>query len=165
MPSYSLSPIGWVRSGITVPADDCWGGTTAVIELDGTRFGAESLRGLDAFSHVDVVFLFHKIDAAGVLTGASHPRQRADWPEVGIFAQRSKNRPNRLGVTTCAIVKVEGPRLTVAELDAIDGTPVIDLKPHIRGFGPRTAQHEPEWAGELMKQYFGSGFKVQGSGF
>ena len=152
--SYPLYPIAWVRSSIKAPADDCWGGTTAVIELDQTRFGPESLRGLDAFSHVDVVFLFDRIDPETVLTGASHPRQRQDWPEVGIFAQRSRKRPNRLGVTTCAIVSLDGARLTVAELDAIDGTPVLDIKPHIQGFGPRTAQREPQWAKELMRQYF-----------
>ena len=154
--SFDVQAIGWVRSAVVTPADDCWHGTTACIELDERRFSADSLRGLGAFSHVDVVFLFHLIDPAGVITGASHPRQRADWPEVGIFAQRAKKRPNRIGVTTCAIVKIEGTRLWVSELDAVDGTPVLDIKPHLSGFGPRSAVREPPWARELMRAYFGA---------
>ena len=153
--SFTVDPIAWVRSPIATPADDCWRGTIATIELDTARFTADSLAGLDEFSHVDVVFLFHLLDPAGVLTGKSHPRQRADWPEVGIFAQRARNRPNRLGVTTCAIVKIEGTRLWVSELDAVNGTPVLDLKPHIPEFGARTPVRQPAWARELMRRYFG----------
>jgi len=153
--AFHVYAVGHVRSAVITPADDCWLGTTACIELDERRFSADSLRGLDTFSHVDVVFLFHLLDPAGVITGSSHPRQRKDWPEVGIFAQRAKNRPNRIGVTTCAIVKIDGTRLWVSELDAVDGTPVLDIKPHLSGFGPRTPVREPAWAKELMRGYFG----------
>jgi tRNA (Thr-GGU) A37 N-methylase len=87
-------------------------------------------------------------------TGARHPRNRIDWPLVGIFAQRGKNRPNRIGITICRIEKVEGKRLHVRGLDAIDGTPVIDIKPVLREFLPRGDIRQPEWASELMTGYW-----------
>ena len=63
-----------------------------------------------------------------------HPRGNRDWPEVGIFAQRAKDRPNRLGVTVCRILEVMDSTVRVAGLDAIDGTPVVDIKPWMVGF-------------------------------
>ena len=87
-------------------------------------------------------------------TGARHPRNREDWPLVGIFAQRGKNRPNRIGLTTCTILKVEGTRLHVRGLDAIDGTPVLDIKPVMREFLPRGEVRQPDWATELMAEYW-----------
>ena len=75
-------------------------------------------------------------------------------PLVGIFAQRAKARPNRIGITTCELVSVEGLVVTVRGLDAIDGSPVLDIKPHVREFGPRTAVEQPEWIGELMQEYW-----------
>ena len=71
-----------------------------------------------------------------------------------IFAQRGKNRPNRIGVTVCEIVAVDGLSLEVRGLDAIDGTPVLDLKPVMAGFAPRGAHREPDWAREIMKDYW-----------
>ena len=72
-----------------------------------------------------------------VFTAARHPRDRADWPLVGIFAQRAKDRPNRIGITTCKIERIDGLHIFVRELDAIDGTPILDIKPYIPDFGPR----------------------------
>ena len=63
-------------------------------------------------------------------------RGRTDWPLVGILAQRAKDRPNRIGVTTCALLAVDGLVLQVEGLDAVSGTPVLDVKPHMAGFGP-----------------------------
>ncbi len=76
-------------------------------------------------------------------TGARHPRGNRDWPLVGIFAQRGKNRPNRLGVSRCRVVTVEGLDVHVEGLDAVDGTPVPDLKPYMEEFGPRGEVHQP----------------------
>jgi tRNA (Thr-GGU) A37 N-methylase len=73
---------------------------------------------------------------------------------VGIFAQRAKNRPNRLGLCTCEVVSVEGRTIRVRGLDAIDGTPVLDLKPYLAEFAPRRATTQPAWSHELMAQYF-----------
>jgi len=156
MTEISMSPIGVVHSAIQEPVDDVWGGVTARIELDASRFSQESLAGLDEFSHVEVVFVFDRVADTEIHLGARHPRGRADWPKVGIFAQRGKNRPNRIGVTTCRLVAVRGLSIEVEGLDAVDGTPVLDIKPYMRQFAPRGEVHQPAWATELMARYWES---------
>lgn len=148
-----MRPVGVVRSPRAEPIDDDWGDVEATIELD-ARFGPEALRGLDAFSHVEVVYRFHRVDESSVHTGARRPRGNPDWPEVGIFAQRGKDRPNRIGVSVCDLVAVDGTTLRVRGLDAIDGTPVLDLKPYLRQFAPRGEVRQPAWVDELMAGYF-----------
>ena len=149
-----MTPIGWVRSAITAATDDCWAGLVMSIELDTSIYSAESLQGLSEFSHAEILFHLDQISAERIHTGARHPRGRTDWPKIGIFAQRGRERPNRIGLSTCRIVRVEGPSLFVAELDAIDGTPVLDIKPYISEFGPREKVYQPAWSRELMAGYF-----------
>jgi tRNA-Thr(GGU) m(6)t(6)A37 methyltransferase TsaA len=148
-----VQPVGRVRGGRAEAEDDSWDAVEARIELDG-RFGAEALAGLDDFSHIEVVFLFDRVAEGEINNSARHPRGRADWPLVGVFAQRGKGRPNRMGVTTCRLLAVEGTALKVRGLDAIDGTPVLDIKPVMRGFLPRGEIREPGWAAELMRDYW-----------
>lgn len=152
--TYELQPVAVVRSPRTEPLDDDWDGVTSTVTLDADRFGPEALAGLADFSHVEVVFLFDRVDPARVQTGARRPRGRADWPEVGIFAQRGKVRPNRLGVTVCRLLGVDGLTLTVQGLDAIDGTPVLDIKPYLAEFGARGEVRQPAWSRELMAGYW-----------
>ena len=149
-----MHPIGVVRSGRAEAVDDDWDAVPAQIVLDDSRFTPDVVAGLDEFGHIEVVYLFHLVDDSSVHLGARRPRGRADWPEVGILAQRAKNRPNRLGVTTCALRAVEGLTLDVVGLDAIDGTPVLDVKPHLDEFGPRGPRRQPAWATELMAEYW-----------
>lgn len=149
-----LQPIGWVRGGRREAVDDDWDAVQATIELDAGRFTSDALRGLETFSHLDVVFHFDQVDEAAVATGARHPRGREDWPKVGIFAQRGSTRPNRIGVTTCRLAGVDGLTVVVVGLDAIDGTPVLDIKPHMTGFAARGAIVEPEWARDIMAAYW-----------
>jgi tRNA (adenine37-N6)-methyltransferase len=111
-----LKPIGVVRSPIKELTDDCWGGVAATIALDAQLFGPEGTQGLDQFSHVEVIFLLNKIPAESVEKGARHPRGRTDWPKMGIFAQRSKDRPNRIGITICKLLFVKGLEIRVSEL-------------------------------------------------
>jgi tRNA (adenine37-N6)-methyltransferase len=148
-----VTPIGYVVGGRDVPVDDDWDAETAVIRLD-DRFGEDALRGLAAFSHLEVVYRFHLVDEQKVHTGARRPRGNPDWPEVGIFAQRGKDRPNRIGVSVCRIEGVHGREVRVRGLDAVDGTPVLDLKPVMREFLPRGELRQPTWAGELMAGYW-----------
>ena len=150
----TIQPIGHVRGGRAEAVDDDWGASRAVIALDAARFGPEALAGLDGFSHVELIFVFDRVPPEKIETGARHPRGRTDWPLVGIFAQRGKNRPNRLGLTTCRIVGVAGLELHVEGLDAIDGTPVVDIKPVMREFLPRGEVRQPEWVAELMREYW-----------
>lgn len=133
--------------------DDDWGGVEAVIVLD-DRFPDDALAGLADFSHVEVIFVFDQVDEATVTVGARHPRGRTDWPLVGIFAQRGKNRPNRIGLTVCEVVSVVGREVRVRGLDAVDGTPVLDLKPYLREFAPRGDIRQPAWVSELMAEYW-----------
>jgi tRNA-Thr(GGU) m(6)t(6)A37 methyltransferase TsaA len=152
--AIEIEPIGFVRGGRTEVVDDDWGKVEARIELDTTRFGPESLAGLLDFSHLVVVYHFHLADPAKVELEARHPRGNKEWPKVGIFAQRGKNRPNRIGVSTCAILGIEGTSVRVQGLDAVDGTPVLDVKPYFREFEPRNVVREPKWVAELMSQYW-----------
>ena len=152
--SIVMTPIGRVEGGRDVPEDDDWGMSRAKIALDPARFDAEALMGLETFSHAEVVYVFDKVTDEQIVTGARHPRGNTAWPRIGIFAQRGKNRPNRIGVTVCRIVAVDGLNLEVEGLDAIDGTPVLDIKPVMSGFAPRGDHREPEWAREIMEQYW-----------
>jgi tRNA-Thr(GGU) m(6)t(6)A37 methyltransferase TsaA len=150
----SVVPIGTVRGGRVEPADDRWGDVEAEIELDSSRFGPDSLRGLDEFSHLDVIFVFHLRDPDSLVSGARRPRGLSDLPEVGIFAQRASGRPNRIGVSTCELLGVAGTTVVVRGLDAIDGTPVLDMKPHLLEMGPRGPVREPSWVREVMDHYW-----------
>jgi tRNA-Thr(GGU) m(6)t(6)A37 methyltransferase TsaA len=148
-----MIPVGYVRASRTTPLDDGWDDVRARIELDSRHFGPDALAGLDAFSHVEVLFLFHATTREAE-TGARRPRGNPDWPEIGIFAQRAKDRPNHIGATICRILSVHGTSLELSGLDAIDGTPVLDLKPVMKDFLPRGEVLEPQWAHELMRNYW-----------
>ncbi|MCE9620058.1 MAG: SAM-dependent methyltransferase [Planctomycetes bacterium] len=153
--NYSVEPIGYVHASRTRATDDFWGGAESCIELV-EGFTADALKGLTEFSHVEVFFLLHEADPAQTCRGARHPRDNKEWPEVGVFAQRGKNRPNRIGCTICCVLRCVGTRLFVAELDAIDGTPVIDLKPVLAEYLPREPVRQPQWTRELMSNYWRS---------
>jgi len=152
--TYTIEAVGHVRGGRADPIDDDWGRSRSTIELNPAVFGADALAGLAAFSHAEIVYLFDRVPPETIETGARHPRGREDWPRIGIFAQRGKNRPNRLGVTMCRILSVEGTLLRLEGLDAIDGTPVIDIKPVMREFLPRQEIRQPQWVAELMAAYW-----------
>jgi tRNA-Thr(GGU) m(6)t(6)A37 methyltransferase TsaA len=156
MPASSIAmvQIGFVRGGRKEPTDDDWNNVQARIELDSQQFSSDAMRGLDDFSHVEIIFHFNRVSDDEIQNGARHPRGRKDWPLVGIFAQRGKGRPNRIGVCVCAIERLDGLTLHVRGLDAIDGTPVLDIKPVMKGFLPRGEIHEPRWATELMQGYW-----------
>jgi tRNA (adenine37-N6)-methyltransferase len=154
MTTFTMEPIGRVESARVEPIDDDWGQIAATVHLDETRFTADSLRGLAEFSHVDIVYVFDQVEEDSYEVGARRPRGNLEWPEVGVFAQRNKRRPNRIGVCTCELVGIEGTLLTVRGLDAIDGTPVLDIKPYMNEFAPRTAVRQPQWSHELMSGYW-----------
>jgi tRNA (adenine37-N6)-methyltransferase len=151
--ALEMAPIGIVRGGRVQPIDDDWGDVLSEIVLH-EHIPADALDGLDQFSHVDVVYVFDQVDESKITVGARHPRGKAEWPRVGIFAQRAKGRPNRIGVTTCEIVNVDERVATVRGLDAIHGTPVLDMKPYMVEFAPRTPVRQPSWSHELMRDYW-----------
>jgi tRNA (adenine37-N6)-methyltransferase len=152
--AFTVTAIGRVQSSRTGRLDDDWGDVDSVIRLDESRFSPDALFGLDEFSHIEVIFLFDRFDEAEVHTGARRPRGNPEWPEVGIFAQRASSRPNRLGLTSCELLGVDGLAVRVRGLDAIDGTPVLDIKPYVREFAPRGDVRQPAWITELMAGYW-----------
>ena len=152
--AIEVRPIGTVRSSRLEPLDDDWGEIASTIELDSELLAPSSLRGLEDFSHIEVVYLFHRVDPDTYELAARRPRGNPDWPEVGIFAQRAKRRPNRIGVSVCELVGVDGLQLAVRGLDAIDGTPVLDIKPYMTEFAPRTPVRQPRWSRQLMAGYW-----------
>lgn len=149
-----IVPIGVVRGGRSEALDDDWGKVEAEIVLDPAVVQPDATLGLSDYSHIVVVFHMHKVPAAKVETGARHPRERTDWPKSGIFAQPARSRPNRIGVTAVELMSIDGLTLRVRGLDAIDGSPVLDIKPYISGFAPRGAVREPDWVKELMARYW-----------
>ena len=152
--TIQMKPIGVVRTGRNEPVDDNWDSVETTIELDPREFTADATASLADFSHIEVIYHFDRVPDDEVQKGARHPRGRKDWPMVGIFAQRGKGRPNRIGLCTARLLSVDGLKISVRGLDAIDGTPVLDIKPVMKGFLPRGEVREPQWAGEIMKEYW-----------
>ena len=154
MTSIAMTPIGTAHSARNEPIDDDWDAVETSIQLDPKQFTPDATASLGDFSHIEVVYHFNQVPDGEINAGARHPRGRTDWPLVGIFAQRGKGRPNRIGVTVCRLLSVEGLTLRVCGLDAINGTPVLDIKPVMTGFLPRGEIREPGWAKELMAGYW-----------
>jgi len=153
MNEYRITPVAFVRNSRTEATDDNWGETISEITLaDGMP--SDAIAGIGEFSHLEILFYFHKADPARILTGKAHPRNNRDWPQVGIFCQRRKARPNLLGLTVVELVEVQARSIFVRMLDAVDGTPVIDIKPFIRNFIPTGEIKQPSWVDELMKNYW-----------
>jgi tRNA-Thr(GGU) m(6)t(6)A37 methyltransferase TsaA len=152
---FEMTPIGTVHNDRTTPLDDDWDRVDSTISLDLSLLGDDATAGLRDFSHVEVVYVFDRVDPDRVERGTRHPRGNTDWPEVGILAQRAKDRPNRIGVTVCELMAVRpGGIVEVRGLDAIDGTPVLDIKPYLAEFGPRGDVRQPAWSTELMANYW-----------
>lgn len=125
---FSVQPIAFVHNERKEIKDDEWGGVKSYITLT-EMYTEESIQGIEDFSHIEVVFYFHKVTDEQIQYVARHPRNNYDYPKVGIFAQRGKNRPNRIGATIVKVMKREGKSIIVEGLDAIDGTPILDIKP------------------------------------
>lgn len=155
--NIELRAIGYVTSYRKEPINDDWDGINASIELDPDWLTPEALLGLDSFSHAEVIYYFHQCVPESIVMTARHPRNNKDWPLTGIFAQRGHFRPNLLGITTCRILRVSGARVDVQGLDAIDGTPVLDIKPYMVEFAPRGEVRQPDWSRQLMRDYWKKG--------
>jgi tRNA-Thr(GGU) m(6)t(6)A37 methyltransferase TsaA len=149
----AIEPIGYVRGARAEAEDDYWGGVESSIVLT-DDYDPDALLGIEDFSHAEILFHFDQVEEQKIIRGARHPRNNPDWPRVGIFAQRGKNRPNRIGSTIVRVVRLAGRVLHVAELDATDNTPVLDIKPVMQEFLPRAPVRQPQWSHELMRQYW-----------
>lgn len=148
-----LNPIAIVRNERKLIEDDQWGEVISTIELL-PPLTENALAGIASFSHIEVIYYFDRVQPEKIETCARHPRNNPDWPLVGILAQRGKNRPNQIGATICELVSHTGRSITVKGLDAVDGTPVLDIKPVMNEFLPRKKVIQPSWAKELMQNYW-----------
>lgn len=147
-----LHPVAFVKNTRTDLSDDYWGSVVSEIELT-DNIPADAFNGIDEFSHLEIIFHFDKSDKSKIVF-SGHPRGNKNWPHVGIFAQRKKDRPNALGLTIVEMVKREGNKIWVKYLDAIDGTPVVDIKPVMKEFLPTMEIKRAGWSVELMKEYW-----------
>lgn len=121
-----LRPIGYVRNDVAKPRPKGWERVESTIEVLPEH--AAKLRGLDGFSHVLVVFF---LDLAAAAPEKPDTLRLESGNVYGIFATRSQLRPNHLGVSAVTLVAIEGTEVRVRGLDAIDGTPVLDIKPYL----------------------------------
>ena len=87
-----IQAIGWVHCSRKEALDDDLYAVSSTIERDAERFTPDAVRGLTDFSHIEVIYIFDRVDPAEIETGARRPRNNPAWPMVGIFAQRAKSR-------------------------------------------------------------------------
>ena len=95
---------------------------------------APALDGIEAFSHLFILFWLHKVSEEERRTYRIHPSNNTSFPLVGAFATRTRHRPNPIGISVVQLVEVRSNVLLVKGLDAVDGTPVLDIKPYVPAF-------------------------------
>ena len=110
---------------------------------------APGLKDIDGFSHLWLVVYLHRIEGY-----ALEVTPFMDDKPHGIFATRSPRRPNPIGLSLVRLLSVEGNTLHIEDVDLLDGTPVLDIKPVLKGFLPRGVLREPKWASEIMHEYW-----------
>jgi len=150
---FEVHPIGTVKCAVTEMSQGGWAKIDSEIHLDPQY--ARGLQGLEGFSHVIVVFFLDRargFDPEKQLL--RRPRGMEDMHEVGVFAQRTKFRPNPIGVTAVKLLGIAGNIVRVRGLDALDGTPVLDLKPYLPPFDRADDVKMPPWVGHVMEGYF-----------
>ena len=143
LPDMTLKAIGIVRSEIKQPSRHYCREIVSNIVIDSSL--TEALDHLDDFSHIIVLYWMHQVPALSQVQTKIHPRGRYGLPLVGLFATRAPYRPNPIGKATVRLLQRQGNILKVEGLDAIDGTPVIDIKPYIPGYDSVTNAKVPSW--------------------
>ena len=151
MNSIEMTPIGRVENTVSEKKDTAWGTNVSSITLEEQYAGG--LSGLEQFSHAIILYYLNQAEFVKEKHLQRRPQNREDMPMVGIFSQRAKDRPNRIGITSVEIVSVSDRTLTVKGLDAVNGTPVLDIKPYYPVYDKKEAV-VPEWVNRLMEHYF-----------
>ena len=146
--AMTLEPIAMVKNDVKEMGRRDW--DKVVSQLIVRPDFADALEGLKEFSHLIVLFWFHLSPAGENAAHKTHPQMRQDLPLVGVFATRSPVRPNPLGM---AVVKLQGHVknvLIVTGLDALDGTPILDIKPYLPGDSVAKIK-VPDWVQKLRQ--------------
>jgi tRNA-Thr(GGU) m(6)t(6)A37 methyltransferase TsaA len=142
-----IKTIGIVKNSVKEPKDDNL--AKVVSEIIINKKYEQALDQVDGFSHIIVIYWMNRVTSAKRLKLKVHPKRRKDLPLVGVFATRSPARPNPIGLTTARVLERSGNVLKVTGLDAIDGTPVLDIKPYIPGYDSPTRAKTPAWMKNL----------------
>ena len=145
-------PIGMVKSPVREGVDRDWGKVESEIHVIDEY--ADGLKGITSFSHIIIVFEMHESSFNPENHLVRRPQERKDMPLTGIFAQRAKHRPNPIGITSVRLLGMTGNILKVQGLDAIDGTPILDIKPYFPQYDRIDNPQTPEWVNRLMADYF-----------
>lgn len=135
----SLLPIGYIRNGASRPRPRGWDELESELILLPEH--ERRLSGIESYSHILVTFW---MDLAAAAPENPETITLASGNTYGILATRSQLRPNHLGVSAVALVAREGPVLRVRGLDAIDGTPVLDIKPYLPEYDAVPGARIPE---------------------
>ncbi len=150
--SILLDPVAIVKNSRTAATDDFWGSVISeIVLLD--HIPTEAFENIELFSHLEVIYYFDRVDKTKIVY-AGRPRGNPDYPVMGIFSQRKKDRPNQLGLCTVELIEHSGRNIRVRNLDAIDDTPVLDIKPVFEEFGSKTEIKQASWVNDLMKNYW-----------
>ena len=166
---FKIRPVGTVRGGPSLPPLALSGGDLQIREVEshgGVSPGpiselvmreeyAACLDGIEDFSHVVVLYWSHKVGEQGRHIEKVHPAGQKDLPLVGIFSTRSPARPNPICSSTVELLEREGNVLRVKGLDAVDGSPIIDIKPHLPFFDAPEGVRLAEWMNTLMRRFRG----------
>ena len=148
-----FEPIGIIKSPITETIDHSWGEIESDIHLNNSL--TDGLKKLDQFSHAIIIFHMHQAPMFSFKNDlVRKPQGRSDMPKIGIFAQRAKHRPNPIGMTVVQIISIKKNIMKVKGLDAINNTPVLDIKPYFPIFDRINTAKTPKWVDELMLDYF-----------
>ena len=147
-----LDSIGLIKNNIEIKKDKDWGSDDSKIIIDEQY--EHGLTGLSGFSHLIVVYYLDKADFNMEKHLVRRPQGREDMPTVGIFSQRAKDRPNPIGITSVEIIDINKNIITVKGLDAINNTPILDIKPYYPMYDCKNNAVIPEWVTRLMEHYF-----------
>jgi tRNA (adenine37-N6)-methyltransferase len=147
-----FEPVAFVRNSRTLPTDDFWGEEVSEIEL-ADHIPTTAFDNITDFSHLEIIYFFNQVEEKDMVF-SGRPRRNPDYPVVGIFGQRKKDRPNAIGLCTVELIAHTQRIIKVKFLDAINGTPVLDIKPVFKEFQPRGIIKQPDWVADLMKNYW-----------
>ncbi|MDN4165919.1 TrmO family methyltransferase [Cytophagales bacterium LB-30] len=147
-----LQSIATVKNSRIEPIDDEWEAIIGDIELS-SHIPTEAFDNISNFSHLEIIYFLDKVDKKDVIF-SGQPRGNPNYPSMGIFAQRKKDRPNTIGLATVELLEHNGRTLKVKFLDAINGTPILDIKPVFKEYEPKSEIKQPNWVADLMKNYW-----------
>jgi len=145
-----FSPVGVVRNA--VKESQMFGWETVESRIVVRRELADALDGIEDYSHVIVLFWIDRVPEEERGATRIHPMGDPTLPLLGVLATRTQLRPNPIGMSIVPLLGRKGNELRVRGLDAIDGTPVLDIKPYIPHYDSVPQATMPAWASEVAER-------------